>query len=74
MESDTNLLGFYLWDGSPCEIRRPQEDPEGLEAVMYVAGKGFLPAPLVEVLWKGEQIPESEFKSYLLKYIEIHKK
>lgn len=63
-----DYIGYYDWEGSPCQILRDAEDPELIRAEIYHVGKGMVPIGINRVL-DGSVISEMEFKTMVLALI-----
>ena len=61
-DSLTQYVGYYDWEGLPCQIRIIDADSDTVEAVIYAPGHGFQRTSLVDVIFKAEPISEQEFK------------
>lgn len=61
-------IGYYDWEGMPCQILRDDEDPTAICARFYVQGKGMQPISVFDVL-EGHRISEAEFKHRVMRLI-----
>ncbi|GEM_PF-3203697 len=57
-------IGYYNWDGTPCEIRAMADDA-GIEAFYYVAADAANKVSVVDVLYKAEPISLKKFQQLL---------
>lgn len=53
-------IQYYDWDGLPCRVVTGEDGSSRAET--YLAGRGFQPAPYLEVTREGYVVSETEFK------------
>jgi len=68
MQAFEDYIGYYDWEGSPCQILRDAEDPTAICARIYIQGEGLRPISVFDVL-DGHAITETEFKRMVMRLI-----
>jgi hypothetical protein len=71
MLTPEDYIGYYTLDGAPCEIRATPEG--GLEALIYVPGKGFRETDFWELVQKGRCISRTRFQELVMGEAKIRR-